>query len=56
MASNRSIPPIQSVPPIPPIPPSWDRDEWDVALTDGVVYRIFQDRETGGWFIDAIVD
>jgi hypothetical protein len=52
-ASNRSIPPIQSV---PPIPPSWDRDEWDVALTDGAVYRIFQDRETGAWFIDAIVD
>jgi nucleotidyltransferase/DNA polymerase involved in DNA repair len=37
-------------------PPSWDRDEWDVALTDGAVYRIFQDRETGAWFIDAIVD
>jgi len=27
-----------------------------VALTDGAVYRIFQDRATGGWFIDAIVD
>jgi hypothetical protein len=59
VASNRSIPPIQSVPPIPPIlpiQPSWDHDEWDVALTDGAVYRIFQDRATGGWFIDAIVD
>jgi nucleotidyltransferase/DNA polymerase involved in DNA repair len=35
---------------------SWNRDEWDVALSDGAVYRIFQDRETEAWFIDAIVD
>ena len=34
----------------------WDRDEWDVSLSDGAMYRIFQDRETNGWFIDAIVD
>jgi protein ImuB len=34
----------------------WNRDEWDVALGDGAVYRIFQDRATEGWFIDAIVD
>jgi protein ImuB len=42
--------------PIPPILPSWNRDEWDVALNDGAVYRIFQDRVTDAWFIDAIVD
>jgi len=36
--------------------PPWDRDEWDVALGDGAVYRIFRDRETDGWFIDAVVD
>ena len=35
---------------------SWNRDEWDVALSDGAVYRIFRDRETDGWFIDAIAD
>jgi protein ImuB len=35
---------------------SWDRDEWDVALSDGAVYRVFRDRQTDGWFIDAIVD
>jgi len=35
---------------------AWNRDEWDVALGDGAVYRIFRDRETDGWFIDAIVD
>jgi protein ImuB len=34
----------------------WNRDEWDVALSDGAVYRIFRDRVTDGWFIDAIVD
>ncbi len=35
---------------------SWSRDEWDVSLSDGAVYRIFKDRVTEGWFIDAIVD
>jgi protein ImuB len=34
----------------------FNRDEWDVSLSDGAVYRIFQDRDTNGWFIDAIVD
>jgi protein ImuB len=34
----------------------WNRDEWDVALSDGAVYRIFRDRKTDGWFIDAIAD
>jgi hypothetical protein len=34
----------------------WDRDEWDVALSDGVMYRVFRDRVTEGWFIDAVVD
>jgi protein ImuB len=34
----------------------WNRDEWDVALNDGAVYRIFRDRVTDAWFIDAIVD
>src|SRR5205814_9291378 len=34
----------------------WNRDEWDVALSDNAVYRIFRDRETDQWFIDAIAD
>jgi protein ImuB len=42
--------------PILPLTPAWNRDEWDVALNDGAVYRIFQDRVTDAWFIDAIVD
>ena len=37
-------------------PSGWDRDEWDVALTDGALYRVFQDRATNGWFIDGIFD
>jgi protein ImuB len=40
----------------PTRPTSWNHDEWDVALSDGAVYRIFRDRETDGWFIDGIVD
>src|SRR4029453_15857495 len=43
----------------PPVKERWqalDRDEWDVSLSDRAVYRIFRDRETNGWFIDAIVD
>ena len=34
----------------------WDRDEWEVAVGDAAVYRIFRHRGTDGWFIDAIVD
>ena len=34
----------------------WNRDEWDVSLSDGAVYRVFRDRVTDRWFIDAIVD
>ena len=36
--------------------PYWNRDEWDVLLSDGGVYRIFRDRDTDTWFIDGIVD
>src|SRR5262249_20182862 len=27
--------PVPSIPPLPPLLSSWDRDEWDVALSDG---------------------
>jgi protein ImuB len=40
----------------PPHLPCWNRDEWDVSLGDGAVYRIFRDCETDAWFIDAIID
>lgn len=35
---------------------TFDRDEWDVALSDGAVYRLACDRQSQRWFIDAIVD
>ena len=37
----------------------WSRDEWDVELNgaDGNgLYRIFQDRRSGQWFVDGIYD
>jgi protein ImuB len=34
----------------------WNRDEWEVALVDGSVCRIFQDRDTCAWFMDAVID
>jgi protein ImuB len=37
-------------------PAVWNRDEWDVALSSGSVCRIYQDRTTDRWFLDAIYD
>jgi protein ImuB len=34
----------------------WDRDEWDVTLTDGATYRVFRARDTEQWFVDGVVD
>ena len=34
----------------------WDRDEWDVALGDGVAYRVFRERATGNWFVEGTFD
>ena len=34
----------------------WDHEEWDVAMADGAVYRVFRECGTGGWFLEAIVD
>lgn len=35
---------------------AWDRDEWDLELTDGVVYRLARDRTTGVWVIEGLLD
>jgi protein ImuB len=35
---------------------AWDRDEWDVTLSDGATYRIFRERATNAWFVEGIVD
>jgi len=45
-----------AAPSAPPRRAGWNRDEWDVALSDGGLYRIFEDRDTGRWFVEAVVD
>ena len=37
-------------------PGSWDRDEWDIALGDGTICRLFQQRDTGTWFVEGVLD
>ncbi|MEX2272560.1 MAG: hypothetical protein WD690_13900, partial [Vicinamibacterales bacterium] len=34
----------------------WDRDEWDVSLENGLTCRIAQDRTTGKWVVDGVLD
>lgn len=34
----------------------WDRDEWDAALADGTVCRLYLDRVSEHWFMDAVID
>jgi protein ImuB len=34
----------------------WNRDEWETALADGAVYRIFRNRDHDAWFVEAVVD
>jgi protein ImuB len=35
---------------------AWDRDEWDLELADGGVYRLARDRGTGVWVIEGLLD
>jgi len=35
---------------------AWDRDEWDVALSDGSICRLFFDRINECWFLEGILD
>lgn len=34
----------------------WDRDEWEIAMADGTIYRLAVERDVGQWFLDGIVD
>ena len=34
----------------------WDRDEWDVELADGGLYRLAKNRATSQWVIEGVVD
>ena len=35
---------------------AWDRDEWDLTLSDGGTYRVFRERDADNWFIEGVVD
>jgi protein ImuB len=35
---------------------AWARDEWDIELSDGTVWRLANDRLTRQWFLDALYD
>jgi protein ImuB len=34
----------------------WNRDEYDLALSDGALYRIYLDRAPGKWFVEGVYD
>jgi protein ImuB len=35
---------------------AWDRDEWDIAMADGTVYRLYVERPVGQWFLEGVID
>jgi protein ImuB len=35
---------------------SWSREEWDVALDDGALYRIYQESQSREWFVHGVYD
>ncbi|MCC7035437.1 MAG: hypothetical protein IT179_21660 [Acidobacteria bacterium] len=42
--------------PLPTRSAAWDRDEWDIAMADGTVYRLSVEREVGQWFLEGVFD
>jgi protein ImuB len=34
----------------------WDRDEYDIAMIDGTLYRVFRDNRTQLWFFEGAYD
>ena len=37
-------------------PDQWNRDEYDLALSDGALYRIYLDRAPDKWFVEGVYD
>jgi protein ImuB len=37
-------------------PGAWDCDEWDLALSDGALYRLSREREPRKWFVEGVYD
>jgi len=37
-------------------PDTWNRDEYDLALSDGALYRIYLDRGLKKWFVEGVYD
>jgi len=37
-------------------PTAWNREEWDVALDDGALYRIYLEMRTHQWYVHGVYD
>ena len=35
---------------------AWARDEWDVGLEDGALYRVYREHGTNAWFVEGAYD
>lgn len=38
------------------MPDAWDRDDWDIGLNDGGLYRIYLKRPAEAWFVEGVYD